>query len=253
MKVIMILCLFFSFGFCEILSLSPKEKRAMKNDFAVLDNAFLRGYTEYFAEFAEMFLEKYKLASVEKDASYRNIYNAVKNAVISYNETRANSNQTIKDSVVIDDKEIQKLFSAILLSPAEDIIAFANRYPDFRPKDVLGAFERAKVNDLETILMSINKFGIPYNEIIRFCKIYDDSISIAKIKSETEKMVFKNTSLLKDYRKIFGITEFDEKIEQIMYNKVMYDSDYKNLIVYIENFPDGKYAKFVSELVDNYR
>jgi hypothetical protein len=253
MKIVMILCLFFSFGFCEILSLSPKEKRAMKNDFAILDNAFSYGYTEYFAEFAGMFLETYKLASVEKDGTYRNIYNTVKNAVESYTETRANMSQIITDSVVIDDKEMKKLFSTILLSPAEDIIAFADKYPNYRPKDILGALERARVNDLSAILLSISKADIATNEIVRYCEIYGDSVSIAKIKSETEKMVIKNTALLKDYRKIFGITEFDEKMEQILYNKVMYDTDYKNLIVYIENFPNGKYAKFISELVNNYR
>jgi hypothetical protein len=232
--------------------MSGKQKRAMKNDFAVLDNAFTNGYTEYFAEFAEMFLEKYKLASVEKDAYYRKIYDAVKNALASYRENAAGLPE-IGEENITDEKEIQKLFSQVLLGTAEDIIAFADRYPNFREKDIYGALERARVNDLETILTTIMGNSIPVNEIFRFSQIYGDSISINRIKNDAEKMVFKNTALLWDYRRVFGITEFDEKIEQTLYNRIMYDTDYKNLITYIEYFPEGKYIKFVKDLANNYR
>jgi len=256
MKVVIILCLCISFGFSEILSLSPKEKRAMKNDYKVLNNAYNRGYTEHFIEFAEKFLEQYKLASVEKDESFRKLYNSVKIAMESIksdNNIVTLEKVELQDNIIKDDEEIQKLFSAVLLGTAEDIIYFAEKYPDFRPKDIYGALERARVNDLSAIFASIERSSIPTNEIIRFAEIYGDTIAIKRIKTSAEKLVLKNTNLLRDFRKVFGITDFDEKVEQILYNKIMYENEYKNLIFYIEYFPEGKYIKFVTELVNNYR
>jgi hypothetical protein len=252
-KVTLILCLFFSFGFCQILSLSAKEKRAMKDDFSILDNAYKNGYTEYFIEFAQKFLETYKLASVEKDIKYRGLYGVVKNAVILYNEDIANLQEIPKEDVLIDEKELEKLFSVVLLGSAEDIIKFSQNYPDYREKDIYGALERARVNDLSLILSAISKNAIPVNEIVRFSQIYGDSISLENIKIAAQKQIYRYPSLLKDYRRVFGVTEFDEKIEQYLYTKIMYDSDYKNLISYIEHFPEGRYIKFISELANNYR
>jgi hypothetical protein len=251
-KVIIVFVFLFSFIFGEILSLSAREKRSMKKDYVILDNAFSNGYTENFIEFGEKFLERYKLACVDKDANYRNIYTAVKSAIIHFDAGNGDILTPLTENVV-EDKELQTLFSRVLLSTAEEIIAFANKYPNFRTNDVYGALERARVTDLEVILATIAKNSIPVNEIIRFSQLYADSISIARIKTDAEKMVIRNVSLLRDYRRVFGITDFDESIEKVLYNRIMYDTDYKNLVTYIEFFPDGKYVKFINELVNSYR
>jgi hypothetical protein len=255
MKIVVILFFCVSFGFCEILSLSPKEKRAMRNDFAVLDNAYRKGYSDNIIEFAEKFLEQYKLASVSQEPKIRNMYQSVNNLIEfikSNNSADENKNITHIDTV-IEDGEMKKMFNAVLLGTAEDIIFFSNKYPNFREKDIYGALERARVNDLSAILHSISKNSIPANEIIRFSEIYGDTISVQRIKTAAERLVLRNTVLLRDFRAVFGITEFEERVEQFLYNRIMYENEYKNLIVYIEHFPEGKYIKFVSDLVNNYR
>jgi hypothetical protein len=251
-KTIIILCVLTALVQSQILSLSARERRAMRNDFAILDNAYQNGFTQHFIEFAAMFLERYKLASVDKNPEYRRLFEAVQNAKARYLAIATQQTQ-LSVPAIIEDDEMQRIFSAVLLSPAEDIIAFAEDFPDFRPRDILGALERARVSDLEAILSAISRGGIPTNEIVRFAHIYGDTASVSRIRTATERAISRNIALLPEYRRIFGITEFDERVELILYNRIMQNSDLSNLIAYITHFPDGRYIRFVSELWENTR
>ena len=155
--------------------------------------------------------------------------------------------------VIESEEEMQKMFMQATLGTAEDIIAFAKRFPNYRKNDIAGAFERARVNDLSVIFATIRRNNIPVNEIIRFAEIYGDTASIHRIKIAAENLVLRNTALLRDFRAVFGITDLDERVEQILYRRIMHETDYRNLVAYIEHFPDGKYIRFVSELVENFR
>jgi len=254
MKTAIILCLFISFAHCQILSMSARERREMRNDFAILDNAFTNGHTDRFVEFAEMFLERYKLASVSQNEKYRNLYNAVRNAMIAHTEMLANSTpQIIEEIETVENEELQRLFSQILLSPAEDIIAFSQKFPGFRERDVLGAFERARVSDLSSILATISRNSIPVNDIIRFSEIYGDEVSLERIRVAAERIVLRNIALLSDFRRVFGITEFDQRVEQMLYSRIMHSTDFRNIVTYMTLFPDGRYIGLVSNLAENYR
>jgi len=254
-KTIVILCICITFAFCQVLSLSAREKRAMKNDFAILDNAYANGYTEHFLEFSEKFLQEYKLASIDKDVKIRQIYMSVKNARAHYSQSIVSNEQIEENAVVLEEDEMQKLFSAILLSPVEDILDFAEKHPDYRTKDILGAIERARVNDLQFILATIARNTIPVREIVRFSQIYGDEVAVMQIKTATESSVLRNIAHLPDYRRVFGITDFDSKVEQTLYTRIMnIDANhYRNLVAYVEHFPEGRYIAFVTELMANYR
>jgi len=254
-KSLILFCFLSSFAFSQILSLSSRERRAMRSDFSILDNAYQNGLTEHFLEFAEKFLITYRLASVDKNAEYRALYEAVKNAKAHYLSNLADlrTQAVSEDTQVIEDREMQRLFSAVLLADVEDIIAFAQRFPDYRTRDVLGAFERARVRDLESILAAIARGGVPVNEIHRFSQIYADSISLERIQTSAQAQVLRNIALLTDYRRVFGVSDFDERVEQILYTRIMYDASHRNLVAYVAHFPEGRYIGFIKELMEHYR
>jgi hypothetical protein len=243
MREFLILLILFSFGSGGELSLSAKEKRAMKDDYNVLDKAFTAGYTEHVVEFSKIFLEKYKLASVDKDQAYRNLYNAVKNALEYFQINTENNYNTEKNTENNNfPEDIDRLFKSVMLGSTQDILVFAEKYPDFRTKDLLGVIERARISDIILINNTLSKYSIPVKQIREYANNFPfDTLSLAGFRDKAEKLIEKNHSLLHDYRITFGYNkDFEEKIERLMFRNILTRDWKEDLIMYMELFPDGK-------------